>query len=240
MIQRFFTAAGVEVPAITAGQMREVDRIAIEETGPNLFQMMENAGRNLAEFALEVLQGSKGKRIVVIAGVGGNGGGGICAARHLANHGVDVDLCVTEPIRLTEISAWQRKVFQATPGREIEARELTLRKPDLILDAILGYSLNGAPRGAAADLIEWANRSGAPIVSLDAPSGVDSTTGETPGLYIRPERTMTLALPKTGLTPERTGMLVLADIGIPQGTYDRIGLVFHCPFEHRYREPLSV
>jgi NAD(P)H-hydrate epimerase len=75
---RFFTHAGIEVPAVTADQMREVDRIAMEETGPNLFQMMENAGRNLALLAIEVLgRGWEKARIITLAGGGGNGGGGI-------------------------------------------------------------------------------------------------------------------------------------------------------------------
>jgi YjeF-related protein N-terminus len=86
MPPRFGTDTGKEVPAVTAAQMREVDRIAIEETGPNLFQMMENAGSNLAAQALEAL-GVRWREalVVVLAGPGGNGGGGICAARHLAN-----------------------------------------------------------------------------------------------------------------------------------------------------------
>src|SRR6516225_9315083 len=80
---RFVTAYGVEVPAVDAAQMREVDRIAMEETGPNLFQMMENAGRNLARLAIDVL-GDRWQeaKVLVLSGSGGNGGGGICAARH--------------------------------------------------------------------------------------------------------------------------------------------------------------
>ena len=90
-VHSFRTATGVTVPAITTEQMREVDRVAIEEVGPNLFQMMETAGRNLALSAIELL-GSDWPRtpIVVLAGTGGNGGGGIAAARHLANRGADV------------------------------------------------------------------------------------------------------------------------------------------------------
>lgn len=94
----FFTATGVEVPAFTADQMREIDRIAMEETGPNLFQMMENAGRNLALLAIEFLgQDWTNSRVVVLAGEGGNGGGGICAARHLANRDIQVRLCCRTP-----------------------------------------------------------------------------------------------------------------------------------------------
>src|SRR5258708_26889479 len=98
MPARFVTDTGKEVPTVTAAQMREVDRIAIEETGPNLFQMMENAGSNLAAQALEAL-GERWREalVVVLAGPGRNGAGGICAARHLANHGVRVALCLSDP-----------------------------------------------------------------------------------------------------------------------------------------------
>src|SRR5258708_38346465 len=93
----FVADNGVEIPAINAEQMRQVDRIAMEETGPNLLQMMENAGRNLASLSMQLLGGGyKDAVVVVLAGPGGNGGGGICAARHLSNHGVDVALCLSD------------------------------------------------------------------------------------------------------------------------------------------------
>jgi NAD(P)H-hydrate epimerase len=231
MMNRFRSETGIDVVAISAAQMREVDRIAIEETGPNLYQMMENAGRNLAELACE-LRGPR-PRVVVLAGRGGNGGGGICAARHLANHGVDVALCLLEPDALGEVPAFQRKVFAGTRGRELP--EPPHEPPDVIIDAIFGYSLAGAPRGRSAEWIAWANDTGAPIVALDLPSGVDATSGETPGPAIRATWTMTLALPKTGLCGPNIGELVLADIGIPAEVYVRMGLAYATPFDHRYR-----
>lgn len=222
---RFVTETGIEVPAISSAEMRDVDRIAMEETGPNLYQMMENAGRNRALLALEVLGGAWHERkVVVLAGAGGNGGGGICAARHLANHGADVRLYLAVPERLGEVPSFQRKIFQSTSGGELETRELAKSGPGLILDALIGYGLRAAPEGPVADAIQWANASGAPILALDVPSGVNADDGGTPGVFIRPRWTMTLALPKTWLLPERTGKLFLADIGIPEGTYRRIGL----------------
>src|SRR5579884_1561851 len=119
-IKRFYTDTGIEVPAVTADEMREVDRIAMEETGPNLFQMMENAGRNLALLAIKVLgEGWEKARVVVMAGSGGNGDGGICAARHLANRSMDIKLCLADPNHLGEVPAFQRKIFQSTCGKEI-------------------------------------------------------------------------------------------------------------------------
>ncbi len=241
MPKSFLTEAGAEVRAITTDEMREVDRVAIEETGPNLYQMMENAGRTFATVALREL-GDRWDRasVVVLAGAGGNGGGGICAARHLANHGLRVSLCLAAPDSLGEVPAWQRHIFQGTGGQEVAIADLDKQRYDLVLDALIGYSLRGAPGGAVAELIRWANESGAPVMSLDVPSGLDSTTGEAPGDFVRPQTTMTLALPKTGLRPDRTGMLLLADIGIPDQTYRRLGLAHTPPFGDRYLVTLEA
>jgi NAD(P)H-hydrate epimerase len=234
-VTRFVTGSGIEVPAVTTQEMRELDRIAMEDTGPNLFQMMESAGRNLALAAIDLLgRGWQAAQIVVLAGPGGNGGGGICAARHLANHSGRVAVGFSDPDRLRDVPAMQRKIFHETQGQEIEISRIAERRPDLIVDALIGYGLRDAPRGVTADLIRWANGTGAPILALDVPSGVDSTTGETPGEAIKPQRTITLALPKTGLFRAPTGDLFLADIGIPEGAYRRVVATYVSPFDDRF------
>jgi NAD(P)H-hydrate epimerase len=239
--QCFFTDTNKEVPALTTSQMQEVDRVAMQETGPNLFQMMENAGRNLAEMALECLGTDwQQARVVVLAGTGGNGGGGITAARHLANRGARVELCLAVPDKLSDVTAWQRKVFQSTSGKEVGLPDLDADPVHLILDALIGYGLQSAPQGIFAKLIHWANSTKASIISLDVPSGLDSTTGATPGEFIRPSWTMTLALPKSGLARPEAGELILADIGIPEETYRRVGVTYVSPFGNRFRVPLFV
>ena len=241
MSPEYRTDGGILVPAVTTEQMREVDRIAMEETGPNLYQMMENAGRNLATLALETLADERCEsRILVLAGTGGNGGGGICAARHLANRGFETALCLAEPFHLSEVAKWQRHVFGATRGKVLSPAELAGEKFDLILDALIGYGLASAPTGAYADLIRWANSTGTRILSLDVPSGLDSTTGATPGAVISAELTMTLALPKTGLVFGKPGRLFLADIGIPIKTFLRLSLAYLPPFGSRYFVPLHL
>lgn len=221
----FVTSAGIEVGAVTAAQMREVDRIAIEEIGPNLYQMMENAGRNLAALTIRLLGSEwRDERIVVLAGTGGNGGGGICGARHLANRGGDVLVVVSDATNLREVPARQLTTYRGTDGRVLGPDELGGLDPSFILDAVIGYSLSGSPRGSALHMIEWALSEDAPVVSLDIPSGIDSTTGKAPGTHVVAAHTMTLALPKTGLDGVAAGDLWLADIGIPRETYRRAGL----------------
>ncbi|MCI0493366.1 NAD(P)H-hydrate epimerase, partial [candidate division KSB1 bacterium] len=147
-----------------------------------------------------------------------------CAARHLANRNVDVTLCLANSLKPNSVPQFQYKIFQHTPGKSIQPGELNDQKFDLIIDALIGYSLKGAPTSATLSLIRWANMAQAPILALDVPSGVDSTTGETPGEFIHAHWTMTLALPKSGLNPETAGEIFLADIGIPKKSFEKIGI----------------
>lgn len=235
MRPRFIAETGIEVPAVTADEMREVDRIATEETGPSLLQMMEHAGRSLAIHAVDLLGEAWARaRVIVLAGGGGNGGGGICAARHLANRRANVALCLADPDRLGDVPALQRKIFHGTAAAEVGAAQIASERPDLIVDALIGYGLQSAPQGAVARLIEWANTTGAPILALDIPSGVSATTGERPGVCVVARQTLTLALPKTGLEPSTAGEIWLADIGIPEATYRRMGLDYVSPFGGRF------
>ena len=231
----FRTEDGIIVPAITAAQMREVDRIAVEEFGLSILQMMENAGRNLAENVIDMLDSARGE-VTVLAGAGGNGGGGLCCARHLHNRGFKVWVVLDrDPSMLREAAANQLNILQAAglqPADPTKASEL-MRRSQIVVDALIGYSLRGAPQGKAAALIDLCNQHAARVLSLDVPSGLHATTGAAPGLMVRPERTLTLALPKSGLTNVE-GELCLADIGIPPEVYHRLGLSFEPPFEKDY------
>jgi len=226
----FETIHGIAVPAVAVTQMRELCQVATMEFGLQWQQLMENAGRNLASTAMRVL-GSHWmeSRILVLAG-NHTGEGGICAARHLANRGASVSLCLAHPRRLSESAALQYKAFQATGSATIAARHLEGDDFDLVVDALLGATDEPVPVGNVRDLILWANDIGAPVLSLDAPSGVNATSGEHPGAYIRATQTMTLGLPKTGLLPDLTGPLSLADVGLPAKTFQRLGISYTPPF----------
>jgi NAD(P)H-hydrate epimerase len=157
----------------------------------------------------------------VLAGPGGNGGGGLVAARHLANRGVDVAVALSHTVEdMTPVPAHQ---FDIATRMGIPAGEP--EPAALIIDALIGYSLQGDPTGRSAELIEWANDQAAPILALDTPSGLDVTTGVPRTPCIRAEATMTLALPKLGLyQAAEVGRLYLADISVPSLVYERMGL----------------
>ena len=226
---------GLKVPSVTVEQMREVDRLMIEEYGILLIQMMENAGRNLAMLVLDVARGISGKNVLVLAGGGNNGGGGLVAARHLCNMGAQVCVILSAAAdELRETPAHQASVLRKMGIETLEwnpsdeARLAAFSVPTVIVDALLGYSLSGSPRGGAARLIEMANASGKQIVALDVPSGVSATDGRVYEPAMRAMATVTLALPKTALGSEEaralSGDLYLADISVPLGLYRRLGL----------------
>jgi NAD(P)H-hydrate epimerase len=235
MIQTFITKEGIPVSAVTAEQMREIDRMAMQEDGPNLFQMMENAGRTLAMHVMDML-GEKWKtsKILILAGTGGNGGGGICAARHLVNRGVDVKVALTSVEKLKSVPAFQLAIYQKAGGDVIQTNQLKEQTPKLIVDSLIGYSLKGAPAGGIREMMLWANQSDSLRLSLDIPSGVDATSGETIGEFFHAHRTLTLALPKTGLTSDKAGELYLADIGIPGSIYKKAGIEYQSPFQNSF------
>jgi NAD(P)H-hydrate epimerase len=104
----------------------------------------------------------------------------------------------------------------------------TLPESELVIDALLGFSLAGAPAGETAALIVAANAQAAPILAVDLPSGLAATSGEISEPCVRAVATLTLALPKTGLlvpaAREVVGELAVADIGVPPAAYGRIGI----------------
>jgi NAD(P)H-hydrate epimerase len=218
----------MNMPAVTADQMREIDRIMVEELHIELVQMMENAGRNLADLAQRRFRPTS---VLVIAGVGGNGGGGLVAARHLANRGLAVSVVVSRPESvMTAATAHQ---FDIVARMELPVVESPV-DGDLVIDALIGYSLHGDPRPPAAELIDWMNRRSAPVLSLDAPSGLDVTSGRAGTPCVRATATMTLALAKVGLlrAPESVGELYVADISVPPLAFDRIGIQVGDLFAH--------
>jgi NAD(P)H-hydrate epimerase len=218
----------MKIPHLTTRQMVEVDRLMIEEYSILLIQMMENAGRSLAELARRMLDGDlTGQRVAVLCGRGNNGGGGMVAARHLHNRGALVSATlVGDPAGMKEIPAHQWDILHSMALTQ--ADDPDLGQVDLVIDAIIGYGLTGDPRGLAADWIERVNAAGRPVLALDVPSGLNATTGVPGRPCIRATATLTLALPKVGLLTGEgravNGQLFLADISVPPALYHRLGL----------------
>ena len=215
------------LPTVTREQMEEIDRIMVDELGIDLMLMMENAGANLARLARERFEPD---HVLVATGTGGNGGGGLVAARHLHNAGIRVTVATSRPadayrgVPAHQLDILQRMGLAIVDGDPAAA--VAEAPVDLIVDAVIGYALDGQASGRAAQLIDALGELGSPILSLDTPSGVDVSTGRALGAHIRATATLTLALPKTGLVECPTvGEHFLADISVPADLYAEIGAV---------------
>ncbi len=228
------------VPSVTAEQMIEVDRAMMQDLHIELIQMMENAGLALARLARERFFAGdpRAQPVMILAGPGGNGGGALACARRLHTWGARVEVVVRHPShQLASVPAHQLEIIQRLqiPISSAEAvKGRTSADSLLLIDGLIGYRLHGTPQGSIADLIRWANGQPGPILSLDVPSGVDSTTGRVFAPAIKATATLTLALPKAGLlTPDgkaQSGELYLADIGVPPALYARPPLALQVGF----------
>ncbi|TMK55651.1 MAG: NAD(P)H-hydrate dehydratase [Actinobacteria bacterium] len=197
--------------------MRGVDRWAIEELGVPSLELMEAAGRAVAEAVAGLaLDGP----VRVVCGKGNNGGDGFVAARLLRAMGFEVDVLLL----------WPGEELRGDAGINYERSGGDLVEGDLfgrlagsgaVVDAIFGTGFEGAPREPAAAAIGAINGCGAPVVACDIASGVDASTGEVEGEAVEAAVTVGFHAAKVGqrVAPGKwhTGELRVVPIGIPDG-----------------------
>ncbi len=209
-------------PSVTTEQMARVDEIAIQEFGINLLQMMELAGYQLAQLSTNYIDPNS--RILILIGSGHNGGGGLVAAKHLYNWGYPPTVYLITP-DIKPISLHQLDILGKT-GINILKEAPNFADFDLIIDAILGYNIQGDVNEDIKEIINAVNSSGKKILSLDIPSGLNPNTGSPMGISIKATATLTLAAPKIGLLKNEAkkyiGDLFLADIGIPKEVFEKV------------------
>lgn len=221
----------MHAPAITAAQMAEIDRVVPTEYHISVEMLMENASRAVAEAARAFFDGSvAGRRIIALVGPGNNGGDALGASRHLSNWGAEITVVLAlDPQRVRPLPRTQLEALSAAGVPALRAiDDAELARAGLVLDGLLGYSATGAPHGEIASLIDAANRSRAPILAIDLPSGLDADTGTAAGACIVASLTVTLGLPKPGLLVDAAaryvGTLLLADISIPPLAHQRFNI----------------
>jgi NAD(P)H-hydrate epimerase len=238
---------------VTTEQMRELDRRTIEEAGVPSFELMDRAGRGVADVVryLADLAGLGNPAALVIAGRGHNGGDGFATARHLRDMGFDVSVWIagTE----NQIGGDPLKHLASLHAEGITVEEFATREHwqqhaplppgvDFIIDALLGIGSHGAPRGPIAWAIEYINMAAndAYVVSIDIPSGLNADTGVAEGVAVNADVTVTMGLPKVGLVMpaalEFVGTIEVADIGLPPAFVDE--LVPTVPLELIYSSEL--
>jgi len=227
--------------SLTRAQVREVDRLAIEELGMPGMLLMENAGLGAAHHVGEVA-GERGARVAVLCGGGNNGGDGYVIARHLANAAFDVLVCeCVEPGLLAGDAGLNREIvrrmgiprLRVTTGEELAAVREELARAGVLVDALLGTGFHGAVRPHLARVIEAVNAARARadegrarVVAIDLPSGLDCDLGEPSNATIRADLTVTFVARKRGFdrpgSQEWTGRVVVVPIGAPPGLAERV------------------
>jgi ADP-dependent NAD(P)H-hydrate dehydratase / NAD(P)H-hydrate epimerase len=211
-----------------ARDVREADRVAIEEMGVPSLSLMENAARAVVRELVRLLPDPLAGRVAVVCGKGNNGGDGMAVARLLRGAGYLPEvLLLSDPASL---SGDARAQYDRLEGggvplhplfreSDLEALEERLSEADLVVDALLGTGLAGPVRGLCARAIAAINASGAFVVSVDIPSGLSGDALLPDGPAVNADLTLTLALPKPILyTPEAAsacGEVRVLDIGIP-------------------------
>jgi NAD(P)H-hydrate epimerase len=205
----------------------------MEEYGVRGLILMENAGRACAREAAQMLGTAEGRRVVTFCGSGNNGGDGFVVARHLSNWGAEPRTFLTaeteEVLQKGGDAAVNLEIAlnMGIPVEEIhdvEQANGALRQSegaDLVVDALLGTGIDSRIREPYRTLIDGMCELGAPVLSVDVPSGLDCDTGAALGTAVRADRTVTFVLNKRGFTREGaarfTGEVVVAEISVPRG-----------------------
>lgn len=201
--------------------MRELDRTVIENYDLTAEVLMENAGYQVADFLRSEF--STDVKIAFVCGQGNNGGDGFTAARRLASWGYQVQ--VYTPFEKNELSDLALRKLEAVEKIEDIRVESDFPTANIYVDALIGYGLEGAPRGPADGAVRKIRDWGAEIVSIDVPTGIDADTGEVHKPAVKPNYTISLGLPKKGLDDRGdAGKILLADIGIPPQAMEEVGV----------------
>ncbi len=196
--------------------VRALDRRAIEEAGIPGAVLMENAGRAVFEQIRERFPPLRDQLFSVYCGTGNNGGDGFVVARYLSLAGARVRVQIAgDEARIEGDAATHYRLMQGIGVRP----GIGEPGPGVKIDALLGTGATGAPRGEYAYTIRRLNADSYPTISVDVPSGVDATTGRTPGEAVKAAVTVTFTYPKLGmfLAPgaDCVGELVVSHIGFP-------------------------
>lgn len=225
------------LPVLDAAAMRALDRFATEKYRIPVLDLMENAGRAVAEETLKFIKTNLGKKpaqasVVVCCGRGANGGDGLVAARCLKEAGARVTVVICPPRKDGgELGAYPSAV-QANLDRAKAAGipvaaagpesglDPALAQADVALDALLGTGSSGKPAGAIHHMIQALTRSKKPVLAIDIPSGLHPDTGYHSGVFVTAAETLTLGFPKRGLlaphAKKHVGELRVLDIGYPK------------------------
>jgi hydroxyethylthiazole kinase-like uncharacterized protein yjeF len=205
-------------PPRTALELAIAERNAVA-LGVPVERLMDEAGRVVAEAVLAHVPEPSG-RVTVLAGAGNNGGDGCAVVHHLIRAGRHPQLWMVAGSAATRSIAarrWFDRVAGSGEVREGPPKTTDLTGTAVIVDAMLGTGQSGPLREPYLAAVDAAGASGAPVLSVDVPTGLGSPHP------IHPRWTVTLSAPKVGLTASNSGTIVVRSIGIPEAAFDRTG-----------------
>lgn len=214
---------------VTAQEMKEIDRLATAEYGVLGLLLMDAAAKQVADAVLQYLPEEREGCVVIFCGGGNNGGDGFGAGRWLLTCGVQVRIFLAgaAPEQLSGDAAVEMQLYRQAGG-SVEVlnseddwlvAQLAAERADVLVDALLGTGFSGELRPAARRACQLLNKSAAPVIAVDIPSGVQADDGTAVSDAVQAAATVTMALPKTGLLlypgREHVGKLFVANIGMP-------------------------
>ncbi len=209
-----------QVPMMSSAALRQGDELARSQFGIEPIQLMEVAGWQVARFVDAFLDGVYGKRVIVVAGSGNNGGDALVAGRFLRQRGAIVRVSLVPSRDPTSLAARQAMTIGRLGIPMLEAPQGIDASTDVVLDGLFGTGIRLPLRDPAPRIIEVMNASHASIVAIDVPSGLDADRGAGREGAVRAAATVTLAAPKTGLRGSaNAGRVFVADIGMPVGVF---------------------
>ncbi|MCI4349390.1 MAG: NAD(P)H-hydrate epimerase, partial [Thermoplasmata archaeon] len=197
-------------PPMSATEIAVVEANAVA-LGLPVDQLMENAGRAIAEEVQERLKVTPGK-VAIVAGPGNNGGDGTAAAHYLHQWGTEVEVWLVLPsseIRSASARRCLERLTDKVPIRSGPTAASEFTGAAIVVDALLGSGQTGPLRPPYRQAVAAIRESGLPIVSIDVPTGLHDPDG------IRPRWTIALTAVKEGTTPANGGEIVVRSIGIP-------------------------
>lgn len=218
------TVNRADLPTVTAAQMQQLIMLATGKYALDTRVLVEHTGRNVAELVQEFAPEGP---ILVVAGRGNNGSGGLAAARILASRGRRVWVVPThEAENYSGTPSEQLELLRHYPGVRVRS-SLPKMNFSCVIDAAIGTHLEGPPRGRTLDFITVMNnmKGNSCVISLDVPTGMMVDDGTVPGGVVTADMTLSVALPKRGVEPGgHVGRLFVGDLGLPAGLYEDLGL----------------
>ena len=217
---------------VSAAEMKQIDRAAIEKYGVSAAMLMEHAGEAVVREAVKFADSGN---VLVVCGYGNNGGDGFVAARHLFKKGLNVTVLIAGRPRPFSVETGDNLKILIEAGcvphaaydtSGINKAFAAATGTKFIIDALFGIGIKGPLDSFYVTLIEKINSAGVPVISADLPSGLDADKGTPCPVAVRASKTVTFGISKEGfnnpLSQEYTGQIVVADIGIPQAAVDEV------------------